>query len=159
MTCPQGHTLTESKTVPNKGTLFRFPDTLCASCPLRASCTKSKHHGRVITLHPQEALLQKARAYQKTDAFTEDIKRRQTVEHRIARLKQLGMNKSRFFGKAKTLFQLTITATVANLTLIFNQKQDLKPSAKTPKQANSQTLTLKHLLATQLTFTPQRATA
>ena len=159
VTCPQGHTVSESKTVANKGTLFRFPDTLCASCPLRASCTKSKHHGRVITLHPQEALLQKARSYQKTDAFTEDIKRRQTVEHRIARLKQLGMSKSRFFGRTKTLFQLTIAATVANLTLIFNHKQDQKPNAKTPKQAKSQTLTWIRSLALQPNINTHYATA
>ena len=42
------------------------------------------------------------------------------VEHRIARLVQLGIRKSRFFGRAKTRFQLLMAATVANLTLVAN---------------------------------------
>ena len=40
------------------------------------------------------------------------------VEHRLARLVQLGMRQARYFGQAKTLFQLLIAATVANLTLV-----------------------------------------
>ena len=40
------------------------------------------------------------------------------MEHRLARLVQLGMRQARYFGRAKTLFQLLMTATVANLTLV-----------------------------------------
>ena len=40
------------------------------------------------------------------------------VEHRLARLVQLGIRQSRYFGRAKTLFQLYLAATVANLTLV-----------------------------------------
>ena len=40
------------------------------------------------------------------------------AEHRIARLVQLGLRKARYFGSAKVLFQLAMTAAVANLTLI-----------------------------------------
>jgi hypothetical protein len=42
------------------------------------------------------------------------------VEHRIARLVQLGIRKSRFSGRAKTRFQLLMAATVANLALVAN---------------------------------------
>ena len=40
------------------------------------------------------------------------------VEHRLARLVQLGIRQSRYFGRAKTLFQLYLAATMANLTLV-----------------------------------------
>jgi len=46
---------------------------------------------------------------------------RQAVEHRIARLMQLGLRQARYIGRSKTLFQLLLTATVANLTLIASR--------------------------------------
>jgi len=78
----------------------------------------SNGRGRTITLHPQEALLQRARAFQESEAFGEYRKRRQASEHRLARLVQLGIRKARYFGHVKTLFQLLLAATVANLTLV-----------------------------------------
>ncbi len=77
--------------------------------------------GRVRTtaaLHPQEVLLQQARAFQQSENFAEYRQRRQAAEHRLARLVQLGVRQSRYFGRAKTLFQLLLAATVANLTLV-----------------------------------------
>ena len=40
------------------------------------------------------------------------------VEHRLARLVQLGIRQARYFGRSKTKFQLYLAATVANLTLL-----------------------------------------
>ena len=44
--------------------------------------------------------------------------RRVVVEHRSARPVRLGIRQSRYFGRAKTRFQLYLAATVANLTLV-----------------------------------------
>ena len=41
------------------------------------------------------------------------------VEHRLARLVQLGIRQSRYFGRVKTRFQVYLAATVANLTLVL----------------------------------------
>ena len=49
------------------------------------------------------------------------------VEHRLARLVQLGIRQSRYFGRVKTRFQLYLAATVANLTLVAG-KSDLSDS-------------------------------
>ena len=68
--------------------------------------------------HPQEALLQQARALQQSEAFAEYRQRRVVVELRLARLVQLGIRQSRYFGRIKTRFQLYLAATVANLTLV-----------------------------------------
>lgn len=96
---------------------FHFPADLCSSCPLKNLCISSKGGGgRTVTLHPQEALLQAARAYHKTEAHRQDLRARQAVEHRLARLMQLGLRQARYFGRGKTKLQALLTATVANLS-------------------------------------------
>ena len=98
---------------------FRFDAAVCGVCPLRSQCVAAKPGtGRTVQLHPQEALLQQARALQQSEAFAEYRQRRVVVEHRLARLVQLGIRQSRYFGHAKTRFQLYLAATVANLTLV-----------------------------------------
>ena len=97
---------------------FRFDAAVCGVCPLRLQCLAAKPGtGRTVQLHPQEALLQQARV-QQSEAFAEYRQRRVVVERRLARLVQLGIRQSRYFGRAKTRFQLYLAATVANLTLV-----------------------------------------
>jgi hypothetical protein len=102
---------------------FRFPAQVCAGCLLRPQCFKRtvSTHGRHVRLHPQEAKLQAARAWQRSPAFDHFRKQRQVVEHRIARLVQLGIRQARYFGRRKTLFQVLLAATVANLTLVASR--------------------------------------
>ena len=71
-----------------------------------------------MLIHPQEGLLQQARALQQSAACDEHRARRVVVEHRLARLVQLGIRQARYFGRVKTKFQLYLAATVANLTLV-----------------------------------------
>ena len=98
---------------------FQFDGAVCGVCPLRIQCVAAAPGtGRTVQLHPQEALLQQARALQQSEAFGEYRQRRVVVEHRLARLVQLGIRQSRYFGRAKTKFQLYLAATVANLTLV-----------------------------------------
>ena len=80
-----------------------------------------------MLIHPQEGLLQEARALQQSAAYDEYRARRVAVEHRLARLVQLGLRQSRYFGRVKTRFQLYLAATVANLTLVAG-KSDLSDS-------------------------------
>jgi len=102
---------------PSRG--FEFDAAVCRACVLRPKCVASKKgRGRTVSLHPQEALLQQARALQHSEVFVEYKQRRQVSEHRLARLMQLGMRQARYFGRAKTLFQLLMAATVSNLTLV-----------------------------------------
>jgi transposase len=96
---------------------FRFAAATCAACPLRPQCVRGRG-GRSIAVHPHEALLQEARALQRSPDFGEYRRARQVVEHRLARLVQLGIRQARYFGRKKTLFQLLMAATVANLTLL-----------------------------------------
>jgi len=128
--CPEGHETrhyTWAWVRPGRGQpkvkvkRFAFDKEICRACPRYAECvTDKRRRGRFITLHPDEELLQQARALEKTEYFREQYRQRVVVEHRIARLVQLGIRQSRFFGPAKTRFQLLMAATVANLTLVSN---------------------------------------
>ena len=114
-TCPGGQTTQDFKPSPTGGGQFRFASSVCAACPLRAQCVRGVG-GRTVQVHPQERLLQEARAFQVSPAFTEYRRRRQAVEHRIARLVQLGLRQARYVGTTKTRFQVLMAAAVANLT-------------------------------------------
>jgi hypothetical protein len=116
-TCPNGQTTAELRRAQDGGGMFVFATETCAACPLRAHCTRGRG-GRTVQLHPQEALLQQARELQASPAFAEYRRRRQVVEHRIARLVQLGIRQARYVGRTKTLFQVCLAAAVANLTLL-----------------------------------------
>jgi hypothetical protein len=103
---------------------FLFDADFCNTCDRRPGCVKAKGcRGRTIQLHPQERLLQEARELQQSDGFKEYSQIRQTAEHRLARLVQLGIRQARYFGRKKTLFQLLMAATVANLTLVANKTE------------------------------------
>ena len=98
---------------------FQFDGAVCGVCPLRSQRSAAQgRQGRRVLIHPQEGLLQQARALQRSAAYDEYRARRVVVEHRLARLVQLGIRQARYFGRVKTKFQLYLAATVANLTLV-----------------------------------------
>jgi transposase len=117
--CPGGRHTADLRPLKWGGAIFHFAPAVCGACPLRAQCVKGAG-GRTIRVHPQESLLQAARARQASPAGRDDRARRQVVEHRIARLVQLGIRQARYLGRTKTLFQLLLAAAVANLTLLAN---------------------------------------
>ena len=63
-------------------------------------------------------LARQARALQQSADYDQYRKRRVVAEHRLARL---GIRQARYFGRARTAFQLYVAATVANLTLVAGQ--------------------------------------
>lgn len=142
-TCPQGqvtsqlvtlgyHTDAGGEKQPLQG--FVFDAAVCTTCPLHAHCVKAKRRvERIVRLHPQERLLQEARALQCSPDGKRYRQDRQVVEHRLARLVQLGIRQARYFGRLKTLFQLLMAATVANLTLVATKMGH----TKSPKHRRS----------------------
>ena len=132
-TCPAGQTTgtlikagkwTDRHGKKHQRWAFSFDADVCSACARRSDCVRAKgHKGRSIKLHPQERLLQEAREFQESAAFKEYRQIRQTAEHRLARLVQLGIRQARYFGRRKTLFQLLMAATVANLTLVANKTE------------------------------------
>ena len=127
-TCPAGKvagsirpsgTLTDPTGRTHRLKGFRFDAAVCGVCPLRPRCVAGPPGlGRTVQLHPQEDLLQQARALQQSEAFAGYRQRRVVVEHRLAGLVQLGIRQARYFDRARTRFQLYLAATVASLTLV-----------------------------------------
>ncbi len=118
VTCPGGHTTGVYQQKKDGSRLFYF-GAACGGCPLRSQCT-TRAKGRTVQVHPQEALLRIARTYQQTPEGRTRLRQRVVVEHRLARLAQLGIRQARYIGRAKTGFQLMIAATIANLRRTWN---------------------------------------
>jgi len=159
-TCPAGQTTAKLTPTGRGRHVFVFPAAICAACPLRTQCLtepngragangvgRLRRTGRTILLHPQEALLQAARAFQHSPAAAAVRRRRQAAEHRLARLVQLGIRQARYAGRPKTLFQLLLAATVANLTLLANSGTAGGPDA-TATTATTATTVAAALLST-----------
>jgi DDE family transposase/transposase-like protein DUF772 len=131
--CPNDQTTQDLRPTKDGG-MFVFAIETCAVCPLRTQCTRGQG-GRTVRVHPQEALLQQARHFQASPAFGEVRQRRQVVEHRIARLVQLGIRQARYFGRTKTLFQVCLAAAVANLTLMAATANPLSATRSAPLES------------------------
>lgn len=124
-TCPQGATTRLTLPYRGGGRVFYF-GRVCASCPIKALCIRVDEGGEVsrmgrsVAMHPQEALLAQARANQRTPEGLATLRERVVVEHRLARLGQLGIGQARYQGRTKSGFQLLMAATVANLRRTWN---------------------------------------
>lgn len=118
VTCPGGQTTPRFTQDKEGRKTFSFGQ-VCQGCPLRAHCTTASG-GRTLQVHPQEAMLQAARAVQQTAAGREQLRERVVVEHRLARLGQLGVGQARYRGRRKSHFQLLVLATIANLRWTWN---------------------------------------
>jgi len=88
----------------------------CATCPLRPGCTAARR-GRTITIHPHEAVLQRARAAQRDPAwqqrYTAD---RPIVERKVSHFtrRAWGGRRARTRGLARITTDLVTRAGALN---------------------------------------------
>jgi hypothetical protein len=114
VTCPAQHTVAIRAGLRYR--VARF-GVLCGSCPLRAGFTKSRR-GRVISIHPQEAALQHAKARQQDQAWQQDYRaNRPVVERKISHFtrRPWGGRKARCRGKKRILTDILTRASALNL--------------------------------------------
>ena len=126
--CPAGQTTRDYRSAgEDRGGQFVFAAAACQCCLLRTQCLRGQGP-RTISIQPEERLQQQARAHNQTEAGRKSLRDRVVVEHRIARLVQLGIRKSRYFGRTKTRFQVVMAAVVANFSLVvgFLRRQKSK---------------------------------
>ena len=125
VTCPGGVTTATYVHTKEGAKVFQFRSA-CGGCPLRSLCIKERDDGKIayggrsLRVHPQEEMLRTARAYQQTSTGKAHLRTRVVVEHRLARLAQLGIGQARYMGLRRTQFQLIIAATIANLRRTWN---------------------------------------
>jgi transposase len=116
--CPAGQTTSEYHSQgKGRGGRFVFAAATCQACPLRSRCVRGQGP-RTIAIQAEEKLQQQARVHNQTEAGRRSLRERVVVEHRIARLVQLGIRKSRYGGRTKTGLQVVMAAVVANVSLV-----------------------------------------
>lgn len=126
ITCPAGNVINMNR----ESGSFTFPRKTCANCELRQQCSSSKN-GRTIVIHKEEKILQKAREEQESTEFKEKYRLRPRVERIISNLTANGAREARYYGKEKTLFQLTVHAVINNVVTIFNHiEENLLPQER-----------------------------
>jgi hypothetical protein len=133
--CPAGQTTNDYRSAgEGRGGRFVFAVPTCQGCPLRSQCVRGKG-SRTLTIQVEEGLQQRARVHNQTAAGRQSLRQRVVVEHRIARLVQLGIHQSRYWGRTKTCLQVVMAAVVANVSLVAGYckrqaKRAAIPSAK-----------------------------
>jgi hypothetical protein len=116
--CPAGQTSRDYQSAgEGQGGRFVFAAATCQACPLRGQCVRGQGP-RSLSIQAEEALQQQARLHNHTEAGRRSLRERVVVEHRIARLVQLGIRQSRYFGRRKTCLQVVLAAVVANVSLV-----------------------------------------
>jgi hypothetical protein len=104
------------------GKTVHFPQEQCAVCPLRQQCTTSTH-GRSISIHPDERLLQELRERQHTPAGRAKLRERTAVEHTLAHIGHWQGDRARYRGQRKNLFDLRRVAVVENLHILARLRE------------------------------------
>lgn len=113
------------------GRTFRFTYKMCQGCPLVEKCRKPdanpKSRRSVFVSYYRNYNLD-ALAYNKTDQFKIDIKRRPLIERIIFNLTNIhGARRAQSAGQAKANFQLSMQATVFNIRQLMRRWPKLKP--------------------------------
>jgi transposase len=115
VTCPAGVTVSIRRHTDGGG-IAKFAEA-CASCALRAQCTKAKE-GRSIAVGPNEAVLSRARARQKHSDWIADYRAtRPKVERKIAHLmrRKHGGRRARVRGRVRVAADFKLLAAAVNL--------------------------------------------
>jgi hypothetical protein len=114
VTCPAGHTAALGRPQADGNRQAHFK-AWCPGCPLRERCTTSKT-GRVLTVHPQHALLAAARRAAADPAWQDEYRRwRPPVERAIAWLVAHGNRRVPYRGITKNNTWLHHRAAALNL--------------------------------------------
>lgn len=114
ITCPAGNT--EPLTF---GSTVQFEHASCAGCSLRSRCTRStRGRGRLVRIAVDEPLQQKLRKKASTPAGRRRLRRRVTIEHRLAHLSRKQGPRARYKGIRKNLLDLRRHSAVLNLERI-----------------------------------------
>jgi hypothetical protein len=136
-TCPAGkRSIRHERPKGTSNHRFVFSRNDCTSCPLHSKCTTSMVAARRLTVTEHYERLRELRRQQRTKRFKKAYRRRAKVEHRIARLIQLGGRQASYFGRVKVACQIALVAAVANLVLAAQSAS----RARKPRRATSVSL-------------------
>lgn len=120
VTCPAGNrTIISNFNDKNGTTTFFFKKEVCQQCILKELCTKQDR--RTVTVGKHHELVEKAKEYNKTEEFKEDMKERAHIEPKHAEMKRFhGLARAKYWGLPKVNIQAIITAIVVNVKRFAN---------------------------------------
>src|SRR5215470_17390557 len=135
--CPQGHLSTawweHGGGQGSRPIIVQFATQTCASCPVRAACTRAKHRGRRLGLPPRaeaEAVAD-ARAWYASAEGKAQYAQRAGIEGTLSQgVRAFGLRRSRYWGLAKTHLQHVAIAAAINIDRIVAWLEE-RPRAKT----------------------------
>ena len=119
--CPAGEALVRHHFHHHRGYWeYRAATEVCAGCPQRAQCTRSRT-GRSINRYPEQELLDEARRQSHSEAGKLDRKRRQWFQERnfAEATTQHGYKRARWRGLWRQTIQDQIIATLQNLKILL----------------------------------------
>lgn len=94
----------------------RFPAGACDPCQLRPRCTRAMEgRGRILSIHPQERLLEELRRRKATKEGRQLLRERVVVEHGLARICNRQGHRARYVGVNKNVFDMCRYAAIENL--------------------------------------------
>lgn len=124
-TCPKGEKLRFAGLKRRDGKQVRAylaqSAAACRACPAFGECTTNKHHGRQITINPEEGALRRHRAWmEKEEAQSIYKKRKQLIEPVFGIIKEHLMGIRRFLlrGIANVAAEWSLLATAFNLRVL-----------------------------------------
>jgi len=113
--CPAGcRTMIWNHNKKTEKITFFFKKKDCRNCKLKQKCTVKEN--RTITISEHYELLKKAKEYNRTDDFKEDMKQRAHIEPKQGEMKRYhGMQRAKYWGLPKMNIQAIISAIVVNV--------------------------------------------
>lgn len=120
VTCPAGsRTMIFNYNEESGKKTFFFKKKVCKNCVLRKQCTTQDR--RTIAIGKHYDLVKKAKEYNKTKEYKEDMKGRSQIEPKQGEMKRFhGMARAKFWGLTKLNIQAIITAITVNVKRFAN---------------------------------------
>lgn len=124
--CPAGQRSTNcSRVEESRGrTIFRIEwnNTLCSNCPKRIECLSETQAHRTICVGHLHSYLQDRRKEMLTDAFKQEMHRRNGIEGTQSELvRAYGLRHARYRGKAKVRLQNYLIGAACNIRRLFRR--------------------------------------
>jgi len=123
---PSGARSPRPRTRPGWGTRRKYriewSNTVCCACPLRAECVSAGQDHRTFVVGELHSLLQERRREMQTDAFKQDMHKRNGIEGTQSELvRGYGLRQARYRGQAKVRLQNYLIGAACNVRRLFRR--------------------------------------
>jgi len=112
------------------GTNVEFDPDVCDGCSRRSQCTTAElGNGRSVAIAENEPLQQRLRKEIQTSAGRAALRKRTTIEHKLAHISQRQGNHARYVGVRKNTFDLRRASAIQNLELLHRSEIESRKAA------------------------------